>query len=208
MPIHPDDKRLARRLRKGDPRAFEVFFNEHFSRLYRFAQARLPDDREVIREVVQTTLTKALRHIRRYRGEAALFTWICAICRNEIADWHRRNAGYHRHIVLVEDDPEVRAAVESLHAPAALEPAREQQRREAARLVQVALDRLPARYGDALEWKYIEGRSVREIADRLRISVEAAQSLLARARRAFEDIYSTLVRSVREPIGPGKRVST
>ena len=31
------------------------------------------------------------------------------------------------------------------------------------------LDRLPHRYGDALEWKYVEGRSVEEIGERLGI---------------------------------------
>jgi hypothetical protein len=30
------------------------------------------------------------------------------------------------------------------------------QRREVARIVQLVLDRLPNRYGDALEWKYID----------------------------------------------------
>ena len=67
---------------------------------------------------------------------------------------------------------------------------------ELARLVQVALDHLPPKYGDALEWKYIQGYSVKEIAGRLNLSPEAAQSLLARAKRAFQDIYGTLARPV------------
>ena len=61
------------------------------------------------------------------------------------------------------------------------------------RLIQVALDNLPARYGDALEWKYIEGHSVKEIAQRLELGTEATQSLLARARRAFADAYTSLL---------------
>jgi RNA polymerase sigma-70 factor (ECF subfamily) len=55
------------------------------------------------------------------------------------------------------------------------------------RLVHAVLDRLPNRYGEALEWKYVEGRSVEEIGDRLGIGHTAAQSLLARARVAFRD---------------------
>ena len=75
------------------------------------------------------------------------------------------------------------------------------QKFEAARLIQVALDKLPPSYGDALEWKYIEGHSVKEIARRMGVSHEAAQSLLARARRAFEEIYSTLTGPVFDPSG-------
>jgi RNA polymerase sigma-70 factor (ECF subfamily) len=49
------------------------------------------------------------------------------------------------------------------------------------------LDRLPANYGDALEWKYLEGDSVESIGRRLGIGTTAAQSLLARARIAFRE---------------------
>ena len=53
--------------------------------------------------------------------------------------------------------------------------------------MRTVLDRLPASYGDALEWKYIEGQSVEAIGERLGIGTTAAQSLLARARRAFRE---------------------
>ncbi len=62
----------------------------------------------------------------------------------------------------------------------------------------MALDSLPPRYGDALEWKYIQGYSVKEIAARMDLSFEATQSLLARAKRSFQDIYGTLVGPVLE----------
>ena len=58
---------------------------------------------------------------------------------------------------------------------------------EVARLVRTVLDRLPASYGEALEWKYIEGQSVEVIGERLGIGTTAAQSLLARARAAFRE---------------------
>jgi len=199
VPIHLQDRQLVKRLRKGDERAFTAFFNDYFPRLYRFAQTNMQADRDAIREVVQGALIKAVRGMGNYRGEAALFTWLCAICRNEIADWQRRNARYRENILLVEDHPEIRAAIDSIALPESADPQQAQQRRELTRLVQVALDHLPPRYGDALEWKYIEGRSVKEIANRLAISSDAAQSLLARARRAFEEVYGSLVRPMLEP---------
>lgn len=198
MPIYLEDRNLARRLLAGDERAFGQFFDENFARLYRFALARLSDDPEATREVVQTALTRALDRIQQYRGESALFTWLCVICRNELANWARRNASYHQHVVLSEDEPALRAVIEALDAPAA-DPVSHYQRHEATRLIQVVLDRLPPKYGDALEWKYIEGRSVKDIARRLGISTEAAQSLLARAKRAFRDLYGSLVEPMFEP---------
>ena len=192
MPVYLDDKRLARQLLAGDERAFDRFFEENFARLYRFALTRLSDDPEGAREVVQITLSRAVRKLHTYRAEAAMFTWLCAICRNEISDWLTRQGRYREHIVLVEDLPEIQAAIDSIQAPRQDSPERHYQRVEALRLIQVALDRLPAKYGNVLEWKYIEGHSVKEIAARLQIGTEATQSLLARAKRAFADVYSTL----------------
>ena len=204
MPVYFEDRQLVKALLKGNERAFEQFFDENFPRLYRFAAARLGNDPDAARDVVQAALSQALIKLSSYRGESALFTWLCAICRNEVADWVRRNARYREYIVLTEDDETIRAAVDSLADARMNDPRNVYQRTELARLVQVALDRLPPRYADALEWKYIQGHSVKEIAARLGVTVEAAQSLLARARRAFEDIYGTLAQPVVGRAGAGQ----
>ena len=196
MPVYLDDKKLVKQLLAGDQRAFDRFFEENFARLYRFAIARLSDDPEGAREVVQITLTRAVRKLDTFRAESALFTWLCAICRNEVSDWLRRQGRYRDHIVLIEDFPEVQAAVDSFHAPLEDSPERHYEREEAMRLIQVALDRLPAKYGDVLEWKYVEGHSVKEISAKLDIGAEATQSLLARAKRAFADVYSSMNKAI------------
>jgi RNA polymerase sigma-70 factor (ECF subfamily) len=196
MPVYLDDKRLVKLLLAGEQRAFDRFFEENFARLYRFAIARLSDDPEGAREVVQITLTRAVRKLHTFRAESALFTWLCAICRNEVSNWLRRQGRYRDHIVLVEDFPEVQAAVDSFQAPLEDGPEQHYQRVEAMRLIQVALDRLPAKYGNVLEWKYVEGYSVKEISARLNIGTEATQSLLARAKRAFADVYSSMNKAI------------
>lgn len=198
MAIYLDDKKFVRQLLAGDERAFDRFFEDNFARLYRFALARLSDDPEAAREIAQITLTRALRKLHTYRAESALFTWLCAICRNETSDWLRKQARYREHVVLTEDFPEVQAAVDSYRAPQDDGPEASYRRTESIRLIQVAMDRLPARYGDVLEWKYVEGCSVREIAGRLDLGQEATQSLLARARRAFAEVYETLVEGMNE----------
>ena len=192
MALYLDDKRLVKQLLAHDEQAFDAFFNDNFARLYRFALTRLSDDPDGTREIVQITLTKAIRKLHTYRGEAALFTWLCAICRNETSDWLAKQGRYREHIVLTEDIPEVMAAVDSYQAPQEESPEYRAERMESLRLIQVALDRLPANYGNVLEWKYIEGYSVKEISEKLQLGHEATQSLLARAKRAFGDVYSSL----------------
>ena len=198
MALYLDDKRLAKRLLSGDDRAFDQFFDENFARLYRFALSRLGGDTEAAQEIAQAALSRAVQKLSSYRAESALFTWLCAICRNEMSDWLRKQGRYREHIVLAEDFPDVAAAVDSITAAPERGPEAEYERVELIRLIQVALDRLPPKYGDVLEWKYIEGHSVRDIAARLGIGQEAAQSLIARAKRAFADVYRSLREAMNE----------
>lgn len=196
MPIYVEDRKLTKRLLAGDERAFSQFFDDYFSRLYRFSLARLSNDEEAACEVTQAALSRALQKIHLYRGEAALFTWVCVICRREISDWWKKQTRHREHLVPIEDYPDIRAVVEALDVPEQNSPHGQYLQHEAARLIQVVLDRLPPRYGDALEWKYIEGYSVKEIAVRLDLSPVAAQSLLARAKRSFREMYNTLAQPV------------
>lgn len=176
----------------GDESAFRHFFETYFPRIYRFALPRLAGDVEATKEVVQASLTKAVRSLAGYRSDAALFTWLCQICRYQIVDYLRANKRHSDRIVLIEDNPELRAALEAVEAPAEDQPLQRLDRAETRALVQAVLDRLPARYGDVLEWKYIEGRSVDEIGDLLGVGGIAAQSMLARARTAFREALETV----------------
>ena len=176
MAVYLEDKWLVKQLLAGDERAFDRFFAENFARLFRFALCRVSGDSDAARDIAQTTLTRAIRKLHTYNAEAALFTWLCAICRNETSDWLAKHSRYRQHIVLTEDLPEIKAAVDSFRSPDQLSPDKQYRRAEVLRLIQVALDRLPPKYGDVLEWKYIEGYSIKEISARLHIGTEATQS--------------------------------
>ena len=185
------DLDLARRLLAGDETGFDAFFGGYFPKLYRFALARLGDE-GAAEDVAQATLIKAVHKLHTYRGEAAMFSWLCTFCRHEISAYYALRERRVPELPLVEDAPDVKAALESLSAMSTSGPDEQYRRREVARLVQVTLDTLPEPYGDALEWKYIQGWSVDEIATKLRIGPKAAESLLTRARLAFRDAFTGL----------------
>ncbi len=182
---------LARRVLAGDESASEAFFADYFPRLYRFARIRLGGDDQGAEEVVQTTLIRAVRKLHTYRGEAALFTWLCTLCRREIGAWVQRT-GRAAEVSLAEDLPAVRMALEAAASFASADPESEAGRRELSELVQLTLDQLPGRYGQVLEWKYIQELSVDEIADRLGVGYKATESLLTRARQAFREAFAVV----------------
>lgn len=181
------DRALARRILGGDEAAFRGLFDSFFPRLYRFALARLDGDPEGAREVVQQTFCKAIERLDTYRGEAALYTWFCQVCRNTLIDYQRAMNRETRNVVLLEDQPNVRAILESFVAPVAEQPDQRAWQQDVRRLVQATVDTLPDHYSEILELKYVDGLSLQDIAEQLNVGTKAAESLLQRARRAFRE---------------------
>ena len=176
-----EEKALVERMLAGDEAAMEEFADEYFPGLYRFALARLGGDTDLAREVVQATVCKALAKLETFRGEAPLLGWLCACCRNEIRMGFRKKQRLPRVVELEEDVASDRDPPDGALA-----------RKEEARHVHAVLDLLPPRYARALEWKYVERVSVKEIAERLRVGAKAAESLLTRARQAFREGYERM----------------
>lgn len=179
------DLATARRILAGDEVAFRSLFDRYFPRLYRFALARLEGDHDAASDIVQQTFCRAVERLDSYRGEAALYTWFHQICRNTLLDYYRYTSRRARVVVPLEDLPDVRAVLETLAAPLMDEPETGVWRSDVRRLVQATVDALPARYGEILEWKYVDEQPLKEIAQQLGISDKAAESLLMRARTAF-----------------------
>ncbi len=184
------DRELVRLMLAGDEAAFEEFSDHHIPALYRYASRRLAGDRELIREIVQGTLCKAIAKLSTFRGEAALTTWLCACCRNEIAAHFRRRHWMPREVDVLESEETAAAELDGARPEG---PEGQYLRKEAGEVVHQALDALPSHYGKALEWKYIENLPVKEIAHRLDLGLKAAESLLTRARQAFREEYGRLV---------------
>ncbi len=198
------DRQLAQRLDLGDGAAFDEFIYDHVPRLHRYALSRLPGDTSAAQDAVQTAVCKALDKLDQYRAEASLFTWLCSICRNEIASLHRQRA---RAIEVPWND--VQEPPPNQARPVG-SPSSVLARKEAAGLVHLALDRLPVKQAQALEWKYVDGLSVQDIADRLGTTTKAAESVLSRARAGFRDAHAGVAkgldgrgfRGLRKPRGP------
>ena len=84
-----EDARLVHRMLGGDERAFDEFFDAYFDRVFRFALRRC-GDADAAEDIAQASLVQAMRRLETWRGEAALFTWLCAICRRELMAWWTR----------------------------------------------------------------------------------------------------------------------
>jgi RNA polymerase sigma-70 factor (ECF subfamily) len=66
---------LIARVLAGDRLAARALYDAHVGRVYRLAY-RLTGDSQLAHEVTQDTFVNALKHLDRFRGDAALGTWL------------------------------------------------------------------------------------------------------------------------------------
>ena len=190
-----EDVILVRAMICGDRAALRQFTDHYLQRLGGFVQRRVGSTPVSVEDVVQNAAIRALRGLPQYRGEAALFTWLCQIASSELADQRRR---LQRQVATVSLESDERAArvVNAMPTPPDC-PGGLPQADEGPSTVAAALGRIPPRYARVLEWKYGDEASVEEIARLTGQTPTAAQSLLARARGAFREAWLAVGGSAR-----------
>jgi RNA polymerase sigma-70 factor (ECF subfamily) len=183
-----DEQDLIERMRRGEQQAFDQFFDAFASRLAAFAARRCSLDAAALEDVVQVTMINAMRGLGSFRGGSTLFTWLCQICRNHLADVRRkadRQPKVQSLEQLEEKAPGTVVALTDFRDP--LDEVAEDSTRSAVRR---AVNQLPATYARILELRFGDDLTVPEIAKILQLSESATESRLSRARQAFREGWS------------------
>ena len=184
-----DETDLVQRMLRGDQRAFDEFFDAYAARLGAFAARRCSLDASELEDVVQLTMISAIRGLATFRGGSALFTWLCQICRNQLADARRKAERRPKGQSLEEISARKPTAeiVELIDFRDPLEECTDDSTRSSVRRT---INHLPANYARILELRYGDDLTVPEIARLLQLSESAAESRLVRARQAFRESWS------------------
>jgi RNA polymerase sigma-70 factor (ECF subfamily) len=170
---------LLRRAQEGDLDAFAEFVRV-FERRVRSVLARLLDDERDVDEAAQDTFVQTWRHLDRFRGEAAPFTWLYRIAVNEALQRNRRRRLETQPLDQAVDDEAHVSPDSTAGRPLAADVAAGQ-REDVAHLV-AELRALPFESRAPLVLRDIEGWSYEDVAAVLGISVSAAKSRVHRAR--------------------------
>ncbi|MBY0524059.1 MAG: sigma-70 family RNA polymerase sigma factor [Gemmataceae bacterium] len=178
----------------GDSDAVKTLAESALQPLYAFCLYRVGRNQALCEEVVQETLVRAIRELDRYDPSRAgdnIFPWLTGLARNEIS----RVLSREKHAVSLESLwARMDKDLLTLYAKLELEPFGDEvlQREETRELVNTTMSQLPPHYREALEAKYVGGKSVRDIAGLGNISEKAVESLLTRARQAFRVTFLSL----------------
>jgi RNA polymerase sigma-70 factor (ECF subfamily) len=157
----------------GDAAAWRGWYEEHAPGLSGYVGWRCGGLPDLVEDVLQDTWLTAVRRLRSFDPAAGPFAaWLAGIAANAV-----RNA--------------VRGRRRKRTRPLAEtpEPGSDPAAAGAAERVAVALSELPSHYEAVLRAKYLDRRTVDEIAVTRGESAKAVESLLGRARQAFREAF-------------------
>ena len=199
------DSELLERARQGDASAFDMLIRRHDKHLYRIARSVLPDDAEA-EDAVQEAFIRAFTGLRNFRGSASLRTWLTRIVLNEAI----RRRG--RRPSMVELGA-LHAAQERTRRPAhsAALRAREQDPERAAaqgqirKMLEKAIDSLPAAFRIVFVMRDVEEFSTAETATLLGLQEETVKTRLHRARRMLRESLGEQLAAALKDVFPFER---
>ena len=180
-----DDKQLIRRLQTGDEEAVRELADRYSHRIFQMALRHMKN-REDAEEVTQDVLLKVYRKIDKFRGDAALSSWIYRITFNTAMSRLRTHRA--QRAAEAERDRTL-AAQESVEHAAARQaidwshmPDEALLRGELRKAVATALPHVPEIYRVPVVLRDIEGLTTEEASTRLRVKDQTLKSRLHRGR--------------------------
>jgi RNA polymerase sigma-70 factor (ECF subfamily) len=181
--VSDDDHRLIAASRDGDPTAFGALVRRYQDRLYRTV-ARIVDNPEDARDVVQEAFLHAFQAFDRFKGDSLLFTWLYRIAVNTAISLRRKRKAV---LSIHAERPEVGTAdppdpSEQSRPGHALERAEEEHR------VRRALSQLSPEHRAVLVMKDMEDQKYEAMAETLGVPVGTIRSRLHRARLELREL--------------------
>jgi RNA polymerase sigma-70 factor, ECF subfamily len=193
VPVGATDAELVRRALARDETAVRAIIKAHNRRLYRLARGILRNDGEA-EDVVQETYVRAFTHLKDFRGDCSLSTWLSRIAMNEaLGRLRRRRPG-----VEISSLPQGALEAQVIQFPlmsAADDPEKSMAQREIQHVVEGAIDELPEPFRIVFITRVLEGMNVEETAEILDLKPETVKTRLHRARTMLRD-------NVEKKIGP------
>jgi RNA polymerase sigma-70 factor (ECF subfamily) len=179
------DDELACRIATRDVAAVRLVTNRNNQRLFRTAWSILKDRSEA-EEAVQDGYLKAFDAIGTFAGRSSLSTWLTRIVVNEALS--RRSRAQKRARLLNQESVLVLEEYrEKLMAGSITQsPEKALMRRQIAKLLEMAIARLPDTFRPVFVLREIEGLSVEDTAEALQIPEETVKTRLFRARRRLQ----------------------
>ena len=171
------DPNLVVAARDGDAQAFRILYEELAPSVYRAVLAMVKDVDEA-EDVLQDCFVSVHAHLKGFRGDADIRTWVTRIAMNRARDSLRRHKHAPRSLDRIEQEggrPLDHMSEMAQQPPPVADHGMERQ-------LWAAIERLPDEFRTCFLLREVSDLSYEEIAESLKISVGTVRSRLFRAR--------------------------
>jgi len=198
MKVDDPDAELVRRARAGELAAFETLTTRHEQRVFSLAMRMLQQEQDA-EDVTQQTFLSALKNLNGFRGEASFGTWLLRIATHVALKIIRKRKGLKT--VSLEAATAETDQMDSIPHPEFIADWRQSpeelvQKNEIRRLLDEALSRLDEKHRLVFLLRDVEGLSVKETAQALRLTEANTKVRLLRARLQLREL---LTRTLGDP---------
>lgn len=164
---------------------FKRIYAQYVDEIYQYVFLRTGVNVGIAEDLTQEIFMDVFKGLSRFKGLCSERTWVYKITKNKVNDFYRKQ---YRHLepIPLEDDLTAEISDPKQDMDALVEKTF-----SSAGIID-CLNQLPEHYKLVLLLKYIDDRSVKEIATITNKSPKAVENILLRARAGFIKAYQTL----------------
>lgn len=177
---------LIKKIKSGDMNAFSELVLQYEKRAYNFAY-RILKDAHLAEDATQEAFLRVYSKIDTFLGNSSFSTWFYTILNNICLDYLRKKSRQPDALSIQKasaDDEEYELQIEDKSAG----PHEVLQKKDAALLLEKAIEQLTYEHRSVIILRDIEGREYEDIARILNISLGTVKSRLSRARLSLRRI--------------------
>lgn len=174
---YDSDAELIQRVANGNENAFEQLVKKYQHAVFNIIYRSI-GNYEDVEDVAQEIFIKVWRKAKSFKGKSKFSTWLYRIVVNHCLNYRRK----HKQRLVSLDE-----MMEKEEIPHSLVVEVDHEQRRNAQIVREALNELPERQRIALILSRYEGRTYKEIAEMMKVSVSSVESLIFRAKTSLKE---------------------
>jgi RNA polymerase sigma-70 factor (ECF subfamily) len=164
---------------------FISLYHAYVDEIYQYVFLRIGLDAAITEDITQDIFLSLFKGLNGFKGLCSERTWVFKIAKNKLFDFYRKQ--YSQKVEFIDIDDQLSECLRDPNQDTEqlMESALE------SKIVWDCLNRIPQHYRIILMLKYIDGKSVKQIAEIVHKSPKAVESMLQRAKNAFIKDYQS-----------------